>query len=389
MSKKGETLLGGRKRQQLKNKLTSTDSELNMKNFFLTPGPSELYPTVEDHVRTALRTGIASISHRSSDFKKIFAEAKENLKLLLDLPDGFDVVFLGSANEIWERSLQNLVEKQSAHFVNGAFSEGYAKFAKQLRKKTFIVKTQEGNGFELSEGEIPEDCEFIALTANETSTGVMLPSANLSVIRRRFPNAIVSVDAVSILPCYETDFTVADTIFFSVQKAFGLPAGLGVWIFNEKCLQKAEKMQAEGHQIGTFHALPELAKRAKDHQTPETPNVLAVYLLAKVAGDMLRYGKERMMREQTYKANLLYHTLEKSSFLTPLVKNEKFRSPTVVVAECERAKDFIEKFAALHHVRVGSGYGNYKDKHIRIANFPAASKERIEMFCDCIEGFEF
>ena len=33
-----------------------------------------------------------------------------------------------------------------------------------------------------------------------------------------------------------------DTAFFSVQKAFGLPAGLGVWIANEKCLEKAKRL---------------------------------------------------------------------------------------------------------------------------------------------------
>ena len=31
---------------------------------------------------------------------------------------------------------------------------------------------------------------------------------------------------------------------------------------------------------------------------------------------------------------------------------------------------------------IGSGYGDFKDQHIRIANFPAHSKESIEMLVD-------
>ena len=51
---------------------------------------------------------------------------------------------------------------------------------------------------------------------------------------------LLAVDAVSSLPYPDFDYTKLDSVFFSVQKGFGLPSGLGVWMANDKCLAKAE-----------------------------------------------------------------------------------------------------------------------------------------------------
>ena len=352
-----------------------------MKKIFLTPGPAELYPTVHDHLRTALQNGIASISHRSSAFKKIYAEVDANLRELLGIPSNFQIAFLGSANEIWERIFQNMVEKTSFHFVNGAFSEGFAKFGTQLQKDVTRFTYQEGRGFDLTEGEIDENVEMAAITINETSTGAWIAPSHIANLRKRLPNALIAVDGVSILPCYPLDFSLIDTAFFSVQKAFGLPAGLGVWIFNERCVQKANFLKEKGLTIGTYHSLPELSKRAFEFQNPETPNVLAIYLLAKVTEDMLRYGKENLIRDMNYKATLLYHAAEKSSIVSPFVENQAERSPSVLVLKTEKAT-LLKTYLAGFNLEIGSGYGKFKDVHIRVANFPAVSKETFEMLVD-------
>ena len=84
---------------------------MNLKTNF-TPGPSQLYFTVEDHVRTAFREGIPSISHRSKQYEAIYKKAVDGLRALLGLPSNYHVLFTGSANEIWERIVQNLVEEK-------------------------------------------------------------------------------------------------------------------------------------------------------------------------------------------------------------------------------------------------------------------------------------
>ena len=56
-----------------------------MKKIFFTPGPSELFFTVEDHLKKGIQDDIFSISHRSNDFKKIHKSCVENLKFFLDI----------------------------------------------------------------------------------------------------------------------------------------------------------------------------------------------------------------------------------------------------------------------------------------------------------------
>ena len=109
-----------------------------------------------------------------------------------------------------------------------------------------------------------------------------LPYHFINSFKDKYPDALVVVDAVSSLPYPSFDFNKIDSVFFSVQKGFGLPAGLGVWIVNEKCLAKADKISKAGGSIGTYHSLPTLLANERKNQTPETPNVLSIYLLNKV-----------------------------------------------------------------------------------------------------------
>lgn len=72
-------------------------------------GPSQIYFTVEDHMRQAFRDGIPSLGHRTKEFEAIFKSATDGLKELLGIPAGFHIFFAASATEIWERSVQNIV----------------------------------------------------------------------------------------------------------------------------------------------------------------------------------------------------------------------------------------------------------------------------------------
>src|SRR6478735_7259511 len=350
-----------------------------------TPGPSQLFYTVEGHSRQAYKHGIPSLSHRSKEFEGIYADVKSGLRQLLSIPEGFYIFFTGSATEIWERSIQNLVAKNSAHFVSGAFSKLYFEIAGQLGKTTFKVEAPLGSGFADSVS-LPEQTELIALTHNETSTGVSLPLPYIHDFKSKYPEALIVVDAVSSLPYPDFDFNKIDSVFFSVQKGFGLPAGLGVWVVNEKCLSKAEKISKEGGSIGTYHSLTTLLANEKKNQTPETPNVLSIYLLGKVIEDMNRRGIQIIRKETEYKAAILYQALEANSLAKTFVKEKTHRSQTVIVAECGEHTERISKELAKIGLFAGDGYGENKKTQLRFANFPTHSKEQFELLVDTLNA---
>lgn len=383
-----------------------------MRKIYFTPGPAELYPTLETHIHTALDEQIGSISHRSQKFRNIYRFADEQLRILLNIPQSHAIFFMASATEIWERLIQNCVEHETFHLVNGSFSKKFYDFSLELGKYAHKFEKPLGEGFDYEEfsklsdekktqnkiitrgisasnikGEpqgvkISEYAELVCITHNETATGVQMKVEDIHQLKRSYPNHLFCVDMVSSAPYPDLKFDLIDSAFFSVQKSFGLPAGLGVWIVNEKCLEKAKHLQKYEIAIGTYHSLPSLWKNYEKFETPETPNVWNIYLLGKIAADMNRRGVENIRKETEQKAKKLYDFAAKHEAFEIFVKNPHHRSQTVVVLNTKIPAAGIIETIKTKNMVLGSGYGNLKDKQLRIANFPAVSMEQVERLID-------
>ncbi|PLK45891.1 aminotransferase class V-fold PLP-dependent enzyme [Emticicia sp. TH156] len=360
-----------------------------MKNIYFTAGPAELYPRFEEFLKQAVEEQIGSISHRSGQFRKIYQHCVENLRVLMNIPETSGIFFTGSASEVWERILLNMVEHESFHLVNGSFSEKFYKYAGSLNKFAHKQEKPIGEGFSYAEVEVPEYAELICTTQNETSTGVQMREADIHKLKRSHQKKFIAVDMVSSAPIPELDLSLIDTAFFSVQKAFGLPAGLGVWIANEKCLEKSKKLaKLEGLHTGAHHTLPALWKNYETFETPATPNVLGIYLLGKVAEDMNRIGIDTIRKETDEKARKIYKYLETSSLCSIAVQNPEHRSRTVIVANTTKPSKLIIDTLKEKNMIIGSGYGPNKDTQIRISNFPSNTPEQVDNLLKELKNLE-
>lgn len=358
------------------------------RKIYFTPGPSALYFTVEEHLKQALKEQVMEVNHRSKQAAAYYQHAVENLKSLMNIPEDYHVFFLSSATEIWERQIQNLVVDKSYHFCNGAFSNRFYEFSKSLGKQALKSESKFGTIPEVNPENIPQDSELISFALNETSTGVTFPVEEIYKVRKSQPEAIIAIDGVSAFPVIDIDFAQIDSAYFSVQKCFGLPAGLGVWIVNNRCIEKALKKEAEGNSIGTYQTLPNLLKNGSKFQTTYTINVLNIYLLMKVTTDMLNKGIDMIRRESAYKGLLLQKLVTDHPSFNHFVTDEKLRSKTVIVANTSTpSQEWIDELTSKGFV-VGNGYGDYKGKQIRIASFPTHSKELIELLYDTINGMK-
>lgn len=359
-----------------------------MKQTYFTAGPAELYPTVDQHLQTAMDEQIGSISHRSQKFRDIYQYTVEQLRELMQIPQTHGIFFTGSASEVWERLALNCVEHESFHLVNGSFSKKCYDYAGSLNKFAHKQEKPFGEGFDYAEIQVPEYAELVALTHNETSAGVQMRTVDMHKLKRSHAKKLFAVDMVSSAPFPDLDFELIDSAYFSVQKAFGLPAGLGVWIANERCLEKAESLKAAEQVIGAHHDLPTLWKAFKTYETPATPNVLFIYLLGKIANDLNEIGIEIIRRDTEEKAKLLYRFLETHPGFEPFVKEERHRSRTVVVANTVKPSAEIIAEVKKAGMVIGSGYGKFKDSQIRIANFPATSEEQIRNLITVLERMD-
>ncbi len=356
------------------------------KKIFFTPGPSELYFTVEGHIKTALKEQIPSLSHRSQHFKIIYKHTVDNIRQLLNLPPDYKIFFTASATEVWEQLIRNCVSSESHHLVNGAFSKKFWEFSGLMGKRNGMSESPDGSCMAPEDLNLSEHTELLGITLNESSTGVAFPLDHLQKIREQHPQVLIAIDGVSSLPIPELDFSLVDTAYFSVQKCFGLPAGLGVWVVGPRCIDKAIALDRRGELNVTHRSLLAMDKMGKDYQTIETPNILNIYLLDKVVEDMMMKGIDVIRRESRYKAAVVDQMIQNLDWLSHFVHEPTFRSETVIAAQCQRdTKDIIEKLNSRGFV-IGSGYGPYKFKHLRISNFPTHSKELVEKFSDIVSS---
>jgi phosphoserine aminotransferase len=353
---------------------------------YFTPGPSQLYPGVKEWYAEALDNDYGSISHRSGTFKEIYKFAADSLKKVFQLPEGYEVMFLGSASEAWERIILNGVEKESFHFVNGSFSKKFYKYAEDCGKRANKVEAPFGKGFHLNETKIPHSAEVICITQNETSSGVQFPLEDIYTLRKTHPEALFAVDGVSSFPIPDLDFSKIDTAFFSVQKCFGLPAGLGVWIAGPRFLDKARSLDEKGVSRGGHHEVLELYQKATENQTPATPNVLSIFLVGKVAESMLQKGIETLRKETTEKFDMLYQLVEQCPYLSVSVDEVNHRSKSVVVLNTTKSAAELNKILKPQNLFIGSGYGSHKEDQVRIANFPAISVEDIKKLVEALKN---
>lgn len=357
-----------------------------MSTIYFTPGPSHLYHTYQQHLKDAMEMQLGSINHRSNTFRKIYQHTDEQLRILMDIPKTHAVFFASSATEIWEKMLSCLVETNSFHFTNGAFSSKFYEFAKSLKKSPAQYQVEEGQGFNIEEIQIPDETELICSTQNETSTGVQIPVEDLIQLKNKYPDKLLCTDLVSVAPYSNIDFTRMDSAFFSVQKAFGMPPGLGVWIVNEKCLDRANQLKSKGLNIGAHNTLELYVKNYQTFETPSTPNVMAIYILGKIAQDMNEYGIQQLRTDIDTKAAMIYSFAEMNKQFIPLVKRYEHRSQTVAVLNTTTpSAEIIESLKPFHMV-VGSGYGKLKASQIRIANFPATRIEEMERLLDVLSA---
>lgn len=342
-----------------------------MKKIFFTCGPSQLYPTVEKHMQEALNNNIPSISHRSVKFQEIYKSTQDKLREFLRIPKGQHIFFLASSLESMERIIENCIEKHSFHFVNGAFSQKFYQFAQLLKKKPIKYELKASRGYDPTAVKIPTKAELITITQNETSTGVAIPLQSINRLKSKHSTRLIALDIVSSAPYPSVNFNKIDIAFFSVQKGFGLPAGLGILIVNEKAIEKSKFLAKKGINIGSYHSFLSFLDKDKIFQTPETPNVLNIYLLGKVLDDMLKQGIDTIRKEIEEKSKLVYSFFDNHTKYTPFVTDKNFRSKTTIAIDVKgKAKEIVKKLAKNGFI-VSSGYGQFKASHIRIANFPA------------------
>lgn len=324
------------------------------------PGPSKIYPQVADYAAEACRSGIVSTNHRSPEFMAITEGAIRAVKAKLNVPDTYYVALVSSATECWEIVAQSLTRQTSLHPYSGAFGKKWMDYAHRLRP---IHQ--------------PDEADVLCVVQNETSNGTQVRMPVLAQFRREFPDALIAVDAVSSMAGILFDWSLADVWFASVQKCFGLPAGLAVFIYSPRALERAEAIGETAH----YNSLLFLHENFQKFQTPYTPNGLGIYLLKRVMEQVPTIDEvDALIKQRAVDWYTFFEQEMADSPFRLLITDPLQRSDTVIAVDGEEAAiSALKKSAKQAGIMLGSGYGDWKNTTFRIANFPAVSAEEIDV----------
>jgi phosphoserine aminotransferase len=334
------------------------------------PGPSRVYDDIPKYVADAHRKGILSLNHRSEEFMDIARQTVTLLHDRLGIPENYEVYFATSATECWEMIAQSLVIKESVHFHSGAFGEKWFDYTRRIRPASRAVSFDREVALrrDLNAG----GGDMICITQNETSNGTQVDSDIIRAVRDAHPDHLVAVDATSSMAGIHLDFSTADVWFASVQKCFGLPAGLAVMICSPRAVRRMSEVDERSH----YNSLPYVREMMEKHQTNCTPNVLGIYLLMRVMKKMpfiARVDKEVRKRAKDWEQFLMA-----GKRITSLITNDAVRSPTVLaLSASEETLLALKEKARRKGFLLGEGYGSLKKSTFRIANFPAITNGEI------------
>jgi phosphoserine aminotransferase len=337
------------------------------------PGPSRVYDAIPKYVKAAHRKGVMSMNHRSDEFMNMCKKTVGLLKEKLSIPENYKVYFLTSATECWEVIAQSLIVDCSHHIYNGAFGEKWFDYTRKL------IPAAQNHLFDREELLVPSKYIFsngdlVCITQNETSNGTQVSNDIIAAIRSNNPGHLLAIDATSSMAGIFLDFSTADIWFASVQKCFGLPAGLSIMICSPKAIERMRSKGEKDH----YNSMTLIDSMMDKWQTSFTPNVLGIYMLMRVMkeADNIRGIEEKLqhrVRQWTkfLVANKSFHHL---------VKNEAVRSATVLAIGMNENFDMqmLKKKARQNGFLLGEGYGDLKKNTFRIANFPAIRRKEIQ-----------
>jgi phosphoserine aminotransferase len=334
-------------------------------------GPSQLRNEVIEHINDIASSGFLSASHRNDWFSKVSEEAIEGLRDTFSIPKDYAILYQPSATACMDLTLRNLVMEKSYHFTHGAFSDRFYNSSVQMGLKSYQNSPVWNEPIPYENLEIPDDVELIAATHCETSTGLMWPWDALKTLRKQNPKPLLALDMTSTFGLVPVPWNCLDVVFSSVQKGLSLPPGMAVIILSPRAIEKAEQVNRDKKGATAWQHIPTMLKNMKAYQTVETPNLMAIALLAKI---MKSWNFHEKIKQTLYKKDLLYRD---HPVLTPYVNDTLWRSSTVACYTVDDPKSLIEQ-AEEADLLLGGGYGVLKPTCVRVANFSPIKEEDLK-----------
>ena len=251
---------------------------------------------VENFAGTGL--SILEVSHRSKEFVAVSDEARALIKELLDVPAGYEVVFLGGGASLQFCMVPfNLLNKKASYLDTGTWASNAIKEAKFFGNVEVVASSKDSNySFIPKNFTVSPDSDYFHFTTNNTIFGTEMrydPEVGCPLV------ADMSSDIFS----RPIDGSKYDVIYAGAQKNLA-PAGVTLAIVREGALGNVER---------PIPTMLDYRTHIKKESMFNTPPVLPIF----AALQTLRWYKElggvaALEKINLEKAAILYDEIDRN-----------------------------------------------------------------------------
>ena len=318
---------------------------------------------------------LLEISHRSKEFVAVNDEARALIKELLDVPAGYEVVFLGGGASMQFCMVPyNLLNKKASYLDTGTWSSKAIKEAKLFGEVEVVASSKDKNYTYIPKDyTIADDADYFHITTNNTIYGT--ETRKDPDVKQR-----LVADMSSDIFSRPIDVSKYDIIYAGAQKNLA-PAGVTFVIVKNDAVGKVSRY---------IPTMLNYQTHIDGGSMFNTPPVVPIY----AALQTLRWikaqgGVKEMERRAIEKADMLYAEIDRNKmFVGTAAKEDRSRMNICFVMAPEYKEleaDFL-KFATEKGMVGIKGHRSVGG--FRASCYNAMPKESVQALIDCMQEFE-
>jgi len=352
-----------------------------MKKYNFNPGPSMLPSVTLENTAKAIMdfegTGFSlmEISHRSKEFDAVMNQAVALMKELLEIPDGYSVIFLGGGASMQFAMVPlNFLNTKAAYVDSGTWANKALKDAKMVGEVVVVASSKDKNyAYYPKNFTIPTDVDYLHITTNNTIYGTEIHTDISS------PVPLIA-DASSDILSRPMDISKYAVVYGGAQKNIG-PAGVAFVIIKNDMLEKIKR------------PLPNMLNykvHVENNSLYNTPPCTAVYSCLQTLKWLKELGGlKTMYKINVEKAKMLYDEIDRNKLFKGTVVPEDRSIMNVCFVMNDEFKSMEEEFLefakkrGLYYLKGHRSVGGF-----RASIYNAMPKEGVVALIDAMKEFE-
>lgn len=352
-----------------------------MKKYNFNAGPSMLpREVIENTARQILDfngsgLSLMEISHRTKDFQAVMDEAMALVKELLQVPEGYTVVFLGGGASLQFMQVPcNFLVKKAAYLNTGVWAKKAMKEAKHFGEVVEVASSADANYTFIPKGwSVPDDVDYLHITTNNTIYGTEIRK-DLDV------NVPLIADMSSDIFSRPIDVKKYDCIYAGAQKNLAM-AGVTIIIVKDEKLGRAPR------EIPTMLYFRTHTEKGSMFNTPP---VVPIYS----ALETLRWikkngGVEAMDKLAQERAKIVYDEIDRNKLFHGTVAEEDRSLMNICFVLNDEYKDLEKPFFDFATERGMVGIKGHRSVGgFRASCYNAQTIEGVKALVTCMKEFE-